>query len=46
MAIKEPAKVYKNLRFSVKKHGFQLLNLQSIGSSDILVVPAKEGSQV
>ena len=46
VAIKEPAIVDKNLRFYVKKHGLQLLNLPSIGSSDILFVPAKEGSQV
>ena len=31
----------KNFRFFVKKHGFQLLDLPSLGMKDVLIVPAK-----
>ena len=43
-AIKDPSSVDKNLRFFVKKSGFQILNILSlaIGPRDVLVVPAKQ----
>ena len=41
-AIKDPSAVDKNLRFFVKKKGFQILNIPSLGARDVLVVPAKE----
>ena len=40
-AIKDPSSVDKNLRFFVKKKGFQILNIPSLGARDVLV-PAKE----
>ena len=40
-AIKDPSSVDKNLRFFVKKSGFQILNIPSLGARDVLVVPAK-----
>ena len=41
-AIKDPSSVDKNLRFFVKKSGFQILNIPSLGARDVLVVPAKQ----
>ena len=41
-AIKDPASVDKNLRFFVKKSGFQILNIPILGARDVLVVPAKQ----
>lgn len=41
-AIKDPSSVDKNLRFFVKKKGFQILNIPSLSARDVLVVPAKE----
>ena len=41
-AIKDPSSVDKNLRFFVKKSGFQNLNIPSLGARDVLVVPAKQ----
>ena len=41
-AIKDPSSVDKNLRFFVKKKGFQILNIPSLGGRDVLVVPVKE----
>ena len=41
-AIKDPSAVDKNLRFFVKKKGFQIMNIPSLGARDVLVVPAKE----
>ncbi|KAL5475764.1 hypothetical protein EMCRGX_G025614 [Ephydatia muelleri] len=41
-AIKDPSLVDKNLRFFVKKSGFQILNIPSLGARDVLVVPAKQ----
>ena len=40
--IKDPSSVDKNLRFFVKKKGFQILNIPSLGARDVLVVPVKE----
>eukprot|EP00731_Ephydatia_muelleri_P005525 Em0002g1701a len=39
-AIKDPSSVDKNLRFFVKKSGFQISNIPSLGARDVLVVPA------
>ncbi|KAL5468953.1 hypothetical protein EMCRGX_G030114 [Ephydatia muelleri] len=41
-AKKDPSSVDKNLRFFVKKSGFQILNIPSLGARDVLVVPAKQ----
>ena len=41
-AIKDPSSVDKNLRFFVKKKGFQILNIPSLGARDVFVVPVKE----
>ena len=44
-ALKTPA-VDKSLRFYVKKHRFQLLDLPSLGVKEVLVVPVKEDVEV
>ena len=41
-AIKDPSSVDNNLRFFVKKSGFHILNIPSLGARDVLVVPAKQ----
>ena len=41
-AIKDPLSVDKNMRFFVKKKGFQILNIPSLGARDVLVIPVKE----
>eukprot|EP00731_Ephydatia_muelleri_P024213 Em0016g484a len=41
-AIKDPSSVDKNTRFFVKKKGFQILNIPSLGARDVLVIPVKE----
>ena len=41
-AIKDPSSVDKNMRFFVKKKGFQILNIPSLGARDVLVIPVKE----
>ena len=41
-AIKDPSSVDKNSRFFVKKKGFQILNIPSLGARDVLVIPVKE----
>ena len=45
-ALKTPAAVDKSLRFYVKKHRFQLLDLPSLGVKEVLVVPVKEDVEV
>ena len=40
--LRNPAAGDKNLRFYIKKHGFQLLDLPSLGMKDVLVVTARE----
>ena len=37
--LKDPTAGDKNFRFWIKKRGFQLLNLPSLGAQDVLVVP-------
>ena len=39
--VRNPAAGDKNLRLYIKKHGFQLLDLPSLGMKDVLVVPAR-----
>eukprot|EP00731_Ephydatia_muelleri_P032193 Em0023g700a len=41
-AIKDPSSADKNMRFFVKKKGFQILNIPSLGARDVLVIPVKE----
>ena len=41
-AIKDPSSADKNLRYFIKKSGFQILNIPSLGARDVLVVPAKQ----
>ena len=41
-AIKDTSSADKNLRFFIKKSGFQILNIPSLGARDVLVVPAKQ----
>ena len=41
-AIKDPSSVDKNMHFFVKKKGFQILNIPSLGARDVLVIPVKE----
>ena len=46
--LRDPCSTDKNFRFLVKKRGFQLLDLPSLGLKDVLVVPRqkdKEASQ-
>ena len=42
----DPSSVDKNFRFLVKKRGFQLLDLPSLGLKDVLVVPRQEDKEV
>ena len=42
MLLKDPSSADKNLSVFVKKSGFQILNLPSLGARDVLVVPAKQ----
>ena len=44
-ALKNPAAADKSLRFYIKKHGFHLLGLPSLGVQ-VLVVPAKKDAEV
>ena len=44
--LKDPTAGDKNLRFYVKKHKFQLLDLSSLGVQEVLVVPVKQNSEV
>ena len=45
--LKDPTASDKNFRFWVKKRGFQLLNLPSLGAQDVLVVPVNtKGKEV
>ena len=44
--LKDPASADKSIRFFVKKHGFQLLNLPSLGVQEVLVVPVNEDTKV
>ncbi|KAL5503594.1 hypothetical protein EMCRGX_G010567 [Ephydatia muelleri] len=41
-AIKDPSSADKNMRFFIKKKGFQILNIPSLGARDVLVIPVKE----
>lgn len=45
-ALKNPAAADKSLRFYIKKHGFHLLDLPSLGVQEVLVVPAKKDAEV
>ena len=36
----------KNLHHFVKKHGFHILDLPSLGMQDVLIVPVKEDAEV
>ena len=40
-ALKDPSSVDRNLRFFIKKHNFNILNLSSLGLHGVLVVLAK-----
>ena len=40
--LRDPSSVDKNFRFLVKKRGFQLLDLPSLGLKDVLVVARQE----
>ena len=40
--LEDPSSYDKNLRFMVKKHGFKLFNLPSMGLKEILVVPVND----
>ena len=44
--LKDPTAGDKNLRFYVKKHKFELLDLPSLGVQEVLVVPVKQISEV
>ena len=44
--LKEPLAFDKNLNYDVKKQYFEVLNVPSLGASDVLVVPMKEGKEV
>ena len=44
--IQDPSTGDKNLRFWVKRHGFQLLDVPSLGVQKVLVVPLKEKAEV
>ena len=45
--LKDPTTGDKNIRFWVRKRGFQLLNLPSLGAQDVLVVPVNtKGKEV
>jgi len=44
--LKDPQAGDKNLRFYVKKHGFQLLDLPSLHVQDALVVPVKDDAEI
>ena len=41
-ALKDPAAVDKNLRFYVKKNGFRLLDMPSLGVHNVLVLPRED----
>ena len=43
-AIKDPSSFDKNLRFFVKKIGFQILNIPSLGARDVLVARVLQDS--
>ena len=36
----------KTFRFFVKKHGFKLLNIPSLGMKDVIVEPVKDAKEV
>ena len=44
--LRDPSSVDKNFRFLVKKRGFQLLDLPSLGLKDVLVVARQEDKEV
>ena len=41
-ALKDPSSTDKNFRFWIKKKGFRLLNVPSLGVREVLVMPVKE----
>ena len=44
--LRDPSSVDKNFRFLVKKRGFQLLDLPSLGLKDVLVVARQDDKEV